>query len=47
MVGGGQLGQRVHGQQRLEAGDGVADQEWLFMPVVAHELRRRDVAEER
>jgi hypothetical protein len=47
VVGGGQLGQRLHAQQRFEAGDGVTDQQWLLVPVVAQELRRRDVAEER
>jgi hypothetical protein len=33
-------------EQRLEAGDGLTDQERLFVPVIAQKLGRRDVPEE-
>ena len=47
VVVGGQFGQRLDAQQWFEAGDGLADHQGFFMPIIAQELRRRDVAEER
>ena len=40
------LASASNAEQRLEAGDGLADQQGLLVPVVAQELGWRDVAEQ-
>ncbi len=47
IVVGGQFEQRVARQRRHDIGDRLADQQRLFLPVAAHELRRRQLAEQR
>ena len=43
----GQLNERIARQQRLETGDGVADEQRLALPVVAHELVYTHAAQRR
>ncbi len=40
-----QLEQRGAAQYRLESSDGLAHQQWLFLPVLPHELGRAKTSE--